>query len=329
MPLDGASPIVMPTDTVSGEQQNVIRPKQTVVDGCPVLPKIQCHEVQMGQDARLLWNFKNPQGELIDLTEILADCDQASTDGTPVAFDLVGTPACGVTLRIRELSGVDFRCDTIHSVAATVVDAASGLVRAEALPDVIVRAPGVYMEEWAVFGPTGRMLFSNQCCTFVRRGLFGVNNDPSKRNLGPPTLEEIRLSMRDNAPADNMLLDEVEFDAAEIAQAVVRPIMYWNETPPPIQPLLTTKTFPFREMWLLGIQAYLFDIAASHYRRNQLAYSAGGVSVDDKNKEQQYLATSNRLTMQFREMLRAKKIEINISMFAGSLSSPYSGLFHH
>ena len=67
MPLDGASPIVMPTDTVSGEQQNVIRPKQTVVDGCPVLPKIQCHEVQMGQDARLLWNFKNPQGELIDL----------------------------------------------------------------------------------------------------------------------------------------------------------------------------------------------------------------------------------------------------------------------
>ena len=67
MPLDGASPIVMPTDTVSGEQQNVIRPKQTVVDGCPVLPKIQCHEVQMGQDARLLWNFKNPQGDQVDL----------------------------------------------------------------------------------------------------------------------------------------------------------------------------------------------------------------------------------------------------------------------
>ena len=328
MPLDGASPIVMPTDIVSGEQQNVIRPKQTVVDGCPVLPKIQCHEVQMGQDARLLWNFKNPQGDQVDLTEILADCEQNSEDGTTVAFDQIGTPACGVTLRVRELSGVDFRCDLIHSVPATVVDAASGLVRADALPDAIVRAPGVYLEEWAIFNSAGRMVFSNQCCTFVRRGLFGVNNDPTKRNLGPPTLEEIRLSMRDSAPSDNMLLDEVEFDAAEISQAVLRPIMYWNETPPPVQPLLTTKTFPFREMWLLGIQAYLFDIAANHYRRNQLAYNAGGVSVDDKNKEQQYLATSNRLMMQFREMLRAKKIEINIGLFSGSLGSPYSGMFH-
>lgn len=326
MPLDGASPIVMPTDTVTGEQQNVIRPKQTIVEGCPVLPKLQCHEVQMGQDARLLWNFKNPAGELVDLTEVLADCDVGSTDGT--TFDGISSPTCGATLRVRELTGVDFQQDLIHSVDVTIVDATTGLVRANALPDAIIRAPGVYLEEWAIFTPDGRMLFSNQCCTFVRRGLFGVDNDPSKRNLGPPTLEEIRLSMRDSAPQDNMLLDEVEFDAAEISQAVLRPIMYWNETPPPIQPLMTTKTFPFREMWLLGIQAYLFDIAANHYRRNQLAYSAGGVSVDDKNKEQQYLATSNRLLMQFREMLRAKKIEINISMFSGSLGSPYSGLFH-
>jgi hypothetical protein len=93
--------------------------------------------------------------------------------------------------------------------------------------------------------------------------------------------------MRDNGPADNSLLDDVEFDAAEITQAVLRPIMYWNETPPPIQPLLTTKTFPFREMWMVGIQSYLFDMVSSHYRRNQLAYNAGGLSIDDKNKEQQ------------------------------------------
>jgi hypothetical protein len=109
---------------------------------------------------------------------------------------------------------------------------------------------------------------------------------------------------------------------------VTRPIQYWNETPPPINPLLTTKTFPFREMWLLGIQSYLFDMVASHYRRNQLAYNAGGVAVDDKNKEQQYRATSTLLTQQFREMLRAKKMEINIALFSGSIGSPYSGMFY-
>jgi hypothetical protein len=312
----------LPTETLTAEQQNTIRPKQTVIDGCPVLPKLQCHEVQMGQDARLIWNFKNPQGELVDLTDALS---YSSASGN--TFDAVGTPGQGVTLRMRELSGADYR-DEIYSINVTVLDAASGLVRADSLPDAIVRAPGVYMEEWAVFTSEGRMLFSNQCCTFVRRGLFGVDINPVKRNLGPPTLEEIRMALRDNAPQDNMLLDEVEFDAAEIAQAILRPIQYWNETPPPIQPMLTTKTFPFREMWMLGIQSYLFNMAANHYRRNQLAYSAGGVSVDDKNKEQQYLAASNMLQQQFREMLRAKKIEINISLFAGSLGSPYGSMFY-
>jgi len=319
---DGTSPIVLPTETLTAEQQNTIQPKQTVIDGCPVLPKIQCHEVQMGQDARLIWSFKNPQGEPVDLSDALS-YSSASGD----TFDAIGTPSQGVTLRMRELSGADYR-DKIHTINVTILDAANGVVRADSLPDEIVRFPGVYMEEWGVFSAEGRMLFSNQCCTFVRRGLFGVDPNPNKRNLGPPTLEEIRMSIRDNAPQDNMLLDEVEFDAAEITQAVLRPIQYWNETPPPIQPMLTTKTFPFREMWMLGIQSYLFSMAANHYRRNQLAYSAGGVSVDDKNKEQQYLAASNMLQQQFREMLRAKKIEINISLFAGSLGSPYGSMFY-
>jgi hypothetical protein len=172
------------------------------------------------------------------------------------------------------------------------------------------------------------MIFSNQCCTFVRRGLFGLSNDVSKRNLGPPTVEEIRLSLRDNSPADNTLLDDFEFDAAEIAQAVVRPLQYWNEIPPPLRPAQTTKTFPFREMWLLGIQANLFSIAANNYRRNDLQYTAGGVAVADKAKEQVYAAAGGRLMQEFQGMLRAKKIEINISMFSGSIGSSYGGLFY-
>ena len=310
-----------PSATFSYAQQNMIDPAQTVVDGCPVLPRLQCHEVQMGQDARLLWNFKNPQG----LAVSLPDCVGAVLPNMP--FDSVGTPGCGVTLRMRELTGIDPGQDPIYEIPVTVVNLASGLVRANALPSEIVRSAGVYLEEWAVFSITGQMLFSNQCCTFVRRGLFGVSSGADGYNAGPPTLEEIRLSLRDSSAADNTLLDSVEFDSAEIAQAVLRPIQYWNETPPPLRPLLTTRTFPFKEMWLLGIQSYLFDIAANHYRRNQLAYSAGGMSVDDKNKEQQYRAASNNMLQQFREMLRAKKIEINIGLFSGVSSSPYSGLF--
>lgn len=327
MPLDATPPVNTPTPDFNCDAQNAIRPAQTVVDGCPVLPKLQCHEVQMAQNAQLLWNFKSPQGEYVNLVDCLAHCNSSSSNSGE-SFDPISTPGCGPTLRLRELSGVNPIDDLIIPVDVAIVDAARGLVRSDPLPEEIVRSPGVYLEEWAFFDTNGNMLFSNQCCTFVRRGLFGVDTDPFRRNLGPPTLEEIRLAMRDNAPADNMLLDDIEFDSAEISQAVLRPIQYWNETPPPIRPLLTTKTFPFREMWLLGIQAYLFDMVANHYRRNQLAYNAGGVSVDDKNKEQQYRAASNQLTQQFREMLRAKKIEINISLFSGTLGSPYQGMFY-
>lgn len=316
-----------PLQDYNCDQQNQITPAQTVVDGCPVLPKLQCHEVQMGQDAQLLWNFKNPQGEFINLMNCpTGSCNSVSSQ-PHAPFDPLGTP-CGVTLRMRELSGMDPINDPIFTINASIIDATTGLVRADALPDQIVRFPGIYMEEWAFFTEDNRMLFSNQCCTFVRRGLFGVDSDPYRRNFGPPTLEEIRLAMRDNAPADNMLLDDVEFDAAEISQAVLRPIQYWNETPPPLNPPMTTKTFPFREMWMLGIQAYLFDMVASHYRRNQLNYNAGGVAVDDKNKEQQYRAASNLLQQQFREMLRAKKMEINIGLFSGTLGSSYAGMFY-
>jgi len=278
----------------------------------------------MGQDARLLFTMTTPEGELVDLRECYGSC---GSEDVAEPFDAIGDASCGIQLRMRELSGYS-PDDQVHSVYVEVLNATAGYVRSLSLPDDIVRNPGVYLEEWGLFTSDGRLLFSNQCVTFVRRGLFGLGDDPNKRNLGPPTIEEIRLSLRDNSPADNTLLDDVEFDAAEISQAVLRPLQYWNEIPPPIRPIQTTKTFPFREMWLLGIQGYLLEMAAHHYRRNQLAYSAGGISVDDKNKEQYYSNAAARTLQRFQDMARAKKIEINISMFSGSLGSPYSGLFY-
>ena len=323
-----AEGLLPPTD-VDCEQQNHITPNQTVVDGCPVLPKLQCHEVQMGQDARLLWNFKNPGGDEVNITNCIQACESQGSTSSQLdeAFYAVGTPDCGIELRMRELTGCDSR-DKVYCMPVEIIDAGTGYVRAASLPEELVRSPGVYLEEWGVFTSDKRMIFSNQCCTFVRRGLFGLSNNPSKRNLGPPTIEEIRLALRDNSAADNLLIDDVEFDAAEIAQAVLRPLQYWNEIPPPIRPVMTTKTFPFREIWMLGIQAYLLEIAAHNYRRNHLPYNAGGVAVDDKNKEQAYAAKGMQMLQRFQEMARAKKIEINISLFSGSIGSPYSGLFY-
>jgi len=304
------------------EDQNKIPAKQTAIDGCPVLPKLQCHEVQMGQDARLLWQFKDAEGNPVDLSDCVSEDSEASPEAD---FDSSGTPD-RVELRMREATG-NCSTDKVHVIVVEVLDGEAGTVRSVALPEKIVREPGLYIEEWGVFTSDARMLFSNQCCTFIRRGLFGLNNT-NQRNQGPPTLEEIRLALRDNSAADNLLLDDVEFDAAEISQAVIRPVNYWNEVPPPIKPAQTTKTFPFKEIWMLGIQSYLLETAAHHYRRNHLAYQAGGVAIDDKNKEQAYAIKANEMRLRFQELARAKKIEINISLFASSTGSAYSGLFY-
>ena len=100
-----AEGLLPPTD-VDCEQQNHITPNQTVVDGCPVLPKLQCHEVQMGQDARLLWNFKNPGGDEVNITNCIQACESQGSTSSQLdeAFDAVGTPDCGIELRMRELT---------------------------------------------------------------------------------------------------------------------------------------------------------------------------------------------------------------------------------
>lgn len=319
MPLE-ATPI---TPVNPETQVNSVAAKQTYVAGCPVIQKLQAHEVKQGQDARLLWTIKDPDGNPFDLTEIQESCGLSEADGTHDAL----TASCGVNLRLRELSGVDPSTNPVVTVPVEVVDAEAGLVRAEALPDSIMREPGVFMTEWGVMSPEQKLLFSNTSLTFVNRGLFGQNDTLNGYDCGPPTIQEIRVSIRDNDPADNLLLDDLEFDATEIAQAVIRPIQFWNEIPPPIRPLMTTKTFPFKEMWLLGIQSVLFDIAASHYRRAALPYSAGGVSVDDKNKEKEYLQISRLLRAQFEDLVKAKKIEINTRLMVGMLGSGYGGRF--
>ena len=322
-------PLSTPVTSDECTQQNEIRPRQTYVDGCPVLPKMQCHEVTAGQSARLQWQMKTNRGEFVRL----ADCSSIGTSSqsssqSEQAFDGVGAVAAGVTLRMRELSGYDPNTDCVHTIDVTVDQPETGEVIADALPDAIVRRPGVYLEEWAVVNNQNQLLFSNQCVCFVRRGLFGLSADPSQNNFGPPTIEEIRLTLRDSSPADNLLLDNVEYDAAEISMAVLRPISYWNESPPPLRPAMTTCTFPFREIWLRGIQAYLFEIAANHYRRNHLPYQAGGVTVDDKNKEQSYANYSAFLLKDFREQIALKKLEINTALFSGSFGSQYSRLFY-
>jgi hypothetical protein len=293
------------------------------VDGCVISGKLQVHEVPQGQNLQLDWQMLKRDNTPLNLTGLVPE----NAVPAEANFDPAGKVKNGITLRIREITGYNPCENPIFTLHASIEDATSGLVRSDALPNLLVCKPGVYLQEWAVVNASNQIVASNRNYLWINRGLFGIS-DPTQVQPGPPSIEEIRLSLRDNSAADNMWLGDVEFDAAEIAQAVTRPVAMWNEAPPPLQPLFDTTTFLFRENWLIGIQAHLFNVAATHYRRNRLPYNAGGVAIDDHNKEKEYLSISTQLMQDYKRFVTSKKVEINTQLFSGIISSQYSGFFY-
>ncbi|NBZ97017.1 MAG: hypothetical protein EBR40_11450, partial [Proteobacteria bacterium] len=190
----------------------------------------------------------------------------------------------------------------------------------------MVGIPGIFYGEMALINVPAQeanqpcVVFSNTFYVIINRSAFDSRS--SNRNAGPPTMAEIRLHLRDSAPGESYLIENLMFDDAEIALAITRPIQYWNEVPPPIG-IFTTQNFPFRYHWLEGICANLFFMVAEQYRRNQLSYSAGGLSVDDQNKEANYEQAGQIRWQAYREWVRAKKAEINLEGGYGEIGSTY------
>lgn len=246
--------------------------------------------------------------------------------GNPIDLSAYALPASEpseqIVIRFQEALGI--RTD-VHEATGEVDDQDQGLV-AFALPDGVIQCPGVYTCEVAVFDALGRMYLSNTLFVFVERGLFNQFGASAAPYPGAPTVDEIRLSMRDNGPEDNRLLDDYEFDAAELCWALVRAVQFWNTCQPPIGLYYDTVTYPLRDLWLEGVCGQLFEMAANRYMRNDLQYSAGGVAVADQAKWQQYYAAGERRWAGYVAAVRAKKVAVNMGMAMGGLGSSY-GVF--
>lgn len=118
---------------------------------------------------------------------------------------------------------------------------------------------------------------------------------------------DIRIWLRDNDPSANTLLDDFEFSPEEIRTAMTLTIDYYNDQPPYIRNYDYNK-FPWRSQLLMGTAANLLFIAANRYRRNALQYSAGGLTIQDQAKHQEYDAAGSRLWQQYTDwVLRNKR----------------------
>lgn len=274
-----------------------ISPKVTQVYGQPVLQKLMSITVVQGQTAAIQWVMRDADGNPIDLTPYLA---------ATITLRISEAVAAGSTLNYIDITG-------------TIVDAVNGVIGATLTADVVGYA-GISYGEFAFRDINNNVIISNKFYLIVEFGQFGQ----STSRMGPPTLAEIRLHIRDNAAEDNYLLDEYEFDAAEIAASIVRPVEQFNAMPPPILQSYNTSNFPWRYPWLEAIVANLYMTAAAHYRRNHLSYSAAGVNVDDKNKEQQYLQAAMLHKKNWDQWAKMQKVNLNMENGWGLIPSGYS-----
>ena len=121
---------------------------------------------------------------------------------------------------------------------------------------------------------------------------------------------DVRIWLRDNDPEANKLLDDYEFSPEEIRTAMTLTVDHWNDQPPYIKSYDYDK-FPYRSKLLQGTAANLLFMAAHRFRRDSLQYSAGGLTIQDQEKYQQYDNAGNGLWQQYHEWVMWNKRSLN------------------
>ena len=135
------------------------------------------------------------------------------------------------------------------------------------------------------------------------------------------------MTIRDTDPEGNYLLDTLDFKTNEIALMIRRCVDYWNETPPPVAVFKATN-FPFRYHLSIGVAGALHRMASIHKMRNNLDYSAGGVTVADTIKWQQYENIGDKYWAQWTQWVKDKKYQINIEGGFQRLASGYQRSYY-
>ena len=296
---------------------SLVEPGAVSHEGCPLLTRQRVVVVDKGVKATVRWEMRNRDGSVVDLSSCLS-CDTVLTEvseSLSVSLSESVEGECGtVIVRIGS-------CDeqgAIYEVTGEADTPALGLVRFQ-LPQQVYNVAGIWRVQIAITDGAGDPVFMNSGLISVERGMFG---DLTKMT-GPPTLNEIRLHIRDTEVENDLLMD-VEFDDDEIVAAMIRPVQYWNEIPPRLRRhVYNCATFPFRMHWLNGIVAQLLRTAAHHYLRNKLQASHGGLNLNDRDKNDEYMRMSALYWSEYEEFVLRKKVELNAAQTFGSVTSEY------
>jgi len=296
----------------------VISPEIPNVEDCPALSRTPVYVVPGGENPIIEHPFKDKDGNPLNFCH-LWPCDSEDSQS---AGDVTGS----TFMRMKEVVSPAHPChNPVVEVEGEMVNPETGTAHYGPLDNYHTDRPGVYELSFAVKdGDT--IVATDMSLMWIERSLFVDPMVDDTFHKGPPGVQNLRMALLD-FPESNLLLDDYEFKIDQLMHALTWPVTTWNSTPPPLRPALDTRDFPFRNEWTQATCGILFRHAAHGYRRNHLPYSAGGVSVDDHNKETQYLQASELVLSEYKDFVRYKKLEINTSLCTGSVNSIYGGLF--
>ena len=182
------------------------------------------------------------------------------------------------------------------------------------IPDGIMQAPGLHLAAIQVYNLDGKLLYQSPRSLEIAPRITSVKR--------PVTVAEVRFNLRDY-PELNTLLNDVEFSDNEIAYCISKPVEIWNEMTPDVGQY-DIADFPWRQQHISATIGHLLVLAGRWYLRNQLAYSSGGLSVDDKNKGPAYIQMGQQAMANFERFCMERKFEANIMGGFAWLPGPYS-----
>ena len=132
--------------------------------------------------------------------------------------------------------------------------------------------------------------------------------------------EDVKDFLRDTVE-ENFLTDEEDFSPERIERAIAFVVNDFNTTT--VITSYSVTTFPFRNILLLGVSAWLLKGLAVHQTRNHLSYSVAGVQIDDTDRGPAYAAIAANFQAEYEVKVRQLKNQLNLDEGFGSVSSEY------
>ena len=133
------------------------------------------------------------------------------------------------------------------------------------------------------------------------------------------TVEDVRHFMMDRTTDDNDLLVDLAYSDDEIKQAMVRAARDFNSVPPLVVTANPEYLDAQTNLFLDGIAKHLYMASMSKSMRNDMDYTAGGVSTNIEQKRIEHMKFLIQMHDQrFKEMATTYKVAINIAEGFGS-----------